>query len=186
MSSVRGICPVIRLPQNIETLVNSEKRLDLRPEWDAANDPRYFVFTVPLVIGEAIIGGFQLRAKVSKEFVDRDALMQLEFSVARRHQALWRIQWRPLETHTNKGWGPKGYEYMRFDGTSHQHMFIDNWIPSEHRTRAKNLPGARPIEPDPGTLSEFIAFSGKCFRIKDVDLINLPPSTADMFWTPDG
>jgi len=57
---------MLLLPDDIAELVGSEKRLAARPKWDARSDPRYFVFTAPLVVANVMMGGFELRAKVSR------------------------------------------------------------------------------------------------------------------------
>lgn len=121
------------LPRNIDQLIDAEKAFSVRPRWDDQSDRRYFTFLAPLSIGEETVGGFELRAKVSKQFVDRDALLQLEYAtVGRSREELWRCQWRPLETHTNKAWGPPGYELARFENKSHHHPFWENWsLPSK-------------------------------------------------------
>ena len=112
--------------------------------------------------------------------------MQLEFSLTGRQRIeLWRCQWRPFETHTNKAWGPDGYELARFRQRSHHHPFHENWMITEKRLRAGSLPAALPIDPDPSTLSKFIAFCGQEFRIRNIELVSLPQATPDFFWTAD-
>jgi len=175
------------LPNNIVDLIRAEKRLDFRPQWDSSSDPRNFVLTTPLTINEETVGGFELRARVSKQFVNRDAMLQLEFAAtARSRIELYRCEWRPFGVHTNKAWGPPGFELASFRQQSHEHSFNDNWVESEERMRTGgSLPGARPINPDPTTLSEFVAFCGRCFRITNIDLLEIPQRNADFFWTPD-
>ena len=174
----------ISLPDNIRELMGSEKRLAFRPKWDSDSDPRYFVLTVPVAVDNVIVGGFELRAKVSKRHLDRDALMQLEFRWSGRERIeLARCQWRPFETHTNKNWGPPGHELRTFYEESHHHSFEHNYLPQERRMRAGgSLPAALPIYPDPTTLSGFVAFCGECFKINNINLLEMPGMTADMFW----
>jgi hypothetical protein len=173
------------LPQNIALLVGAEKHLLNRPKWDYDSDPRYIVFTAPLDLVDGTITGFELRAKVDKNYIGRNALMQLEFAkTARDRIELSRCQWRPFEVHQNKNWGPPGHELRRFYRESHHHTFEHNYLPAERRMRAGSLPGAVPINPDPSTLSDFIAFCGECFRIKNINVINLPNVNADLFWVP--
>lgn len=174
------------LPSNIAELVDAQKSLPFRPKWDDASDPRRWVFTVPLQVGEVIIGGFELRCRVSKQFIDRDALMQLEFARSQRDRIeLWRCQWRPFETHTNKKWGPPGFELQQFISQSHHHPFAENYLPAENRMRPGSLPAALPIIPDPRGLSDFIAFCGECFRITNMQIVELPQATDDLFWKPN-
>jgi hypothetical protein len=171
------------LPADIADLVATEKKLLGRPIWDSAFDRRYHVFTAALVLVGNPVAGFELRAKVSKTFIDRDCLMQLEFSRGGRDRTeLARSQWRPFETHTNKGWGPPGFEFQRFVGSSHVHPFEVNFVPNERRMRAGSLPAAIPINPDPTTLSEFFAFCGEWFRIVNIGVVEVPPQRPDMFW----
>jgi len=173
----------ISLPENIIELVNSRKSLIARPKWDERSDPRYLVFTAPLAVNHVITGGFELRAKVSKQHVGRDALMQLEFAKSGRERIeLARCQWRPFETHTNKHWGPPGHELCTYLEQSHHHAFEHNYLAEERRMRTGSLPAALPIHPDPTTLSAFIAFCGECFKINNIRVVEVPGVTTDLFW----
>lgn len=175
------------VPASIAELVAAPKALPFRPTWDAEADPHYLTLLSPLVSDDRAVGGFELRAKVSKRFVDRDAVLQLEFApAARKRVELSRCCWRPTNTHTNKAWGPSGFEFARFVKESHQHLFEDNWLPHELRMRNGSLPGARPISPDPSTLSDFIAFCGECFKINNIGMIEIPERSPDFFWTSNG
>jgi hypothetical protein len=174
------------LPENISDLVFGDKRLAVRPKWNLDSDPRAFEFVAPLVSDGVGVGGFEVRARVSKQHVARDAMMQLEFApTARKRVELWRCCWKPFHTHTNKAWGPDGLAFARFEKVSHHHPFADNWVSAGKRMRGGSLPAARLINPDPTTLSEFIAFCGECFRIKNIELIEVPLRNADLFWVPD-
>lgn len=171
-----------RLPNNITDLVAAEKAFPSRPIWDTKSDPRYALFTIPLIVVGSDISGFQLRAKASKEHIDRDALCQLEFGHSKRDVTpLWRCQWLPLEVHRNKMWGPPGFEGRSIRG-SHEHRFDHNWISSKHRMRAGNLPGAVPIEAELTTLSSFLVFCGEQFSVSNMDLVELPQISSDLFW----
>lgn len=171
------------LPANIAELVAADKKMHRRPIWDSGSDRRYHIFTAALILVDDPTSGFELRAKVSKTVIDRDCLMQLEFAQGARDRVeLSRCQWRPFETHTNKEWGPPGYELSTFVSKSHLHAFEFNHVPAERRMRSGSLPAAVPIEPDPTTLSEFIAFSGERFRIINIGVVELPHHKPDMFW----
>lgn len=163
-----------------------EKSIGRVPEWDDQSNPNYYVITPALTVtGGVSLGGLGLRVKVAKRFVDRDALVQLEYApTARRSIPLWRLQWRPFETHQNKSWGPPGYELAPVRGT-HEHRFDHNYFEAESRMRGTNLPAAVPIAPDFSVLSDFIAFCGKRLRIADMHRIRPPGMPPDMFWTPE-
>jgi len=174
------------LPPEIGRFVAADKELLTRPTWDEQSDSRYYVFTAPLRVEGITIGGLELRAKVSKQFVDRAALMQLEFALSGRERVpLWRCQWRPFETHTNRNWGPPGYELSCFDRASHHHPFSENYVTEKNCMREGSLPAALPIDPDPTTLSGFIAFCGTSFRITNMRLVAVPERSVDMFWVPN-
>ena len=170
------------LPTDIESLVSAEKVLGGTPNWDSDANPKYVYFSYPLEIDGITTGGFQLRVKVSKRWPDRDCMAQLEYApTARTAIPLWRAEWRPLSPHTNKGISTD-YPFAQFHDT-HHHPFDENYIADELRMRDGNLPNARPLSSDLNTLSDFLACVGKLFRIKDVQRIELPPTSADMFWT---
>ena len=171
------------LPQDIAELVAGEKVLGDAPIWDEASDPRYVVFTHSLTVGEPPTGGFQLRAKVSKRWADRDALLQLEYAPAGRRSEvpLWRLDWKPFHTHDNKGW-PPDVPWESFP-RSHQHPFADNFKAEARRMRGSNLPAARAFPSDPNTLSDFLALGGELFRIKDIRKVSLPVIGEDLFWS---
>lgn len=175
-----------QLPHDITALVEGEKSLGHRPEWDEESNPRWSEFVAPLISGHIGIGGFELRVKVSKQFTNRDCMAQLEYAPAGRRSAveLRRIDWRPFHRHQNNGL-PVGDPLRLIDGT-HDHTFIDNYIEAEHRMRAGgSLPIAWPVNPDPNTVSEFLAFCGERFRINDIGLVGLPVTSGDLFWAKD-
>lgn len=169
------------LPDDITELVASEKTLGDSPIWDDKSDRRYIIFTHGLTVGTPATGGFQLRVKVSRRWVDRDALMQLEYAPAgkRSEVPLWRLDWKPTHRHQNKS-----PSFETFAG-SHQHPFLDNFIPEAMRMRGSNLPRGAAFPSDPNTLSDFLALGGELFRIKDVRRISLPEIGPDIFWVEE-
>lgn len=170
------------LPDDIVKLIEIDKSLGMSPNWDDQSDPRYTVFTVPLTCGLVTVGGFKLRVKVSKRWVNKDALMQLEFSAAGKRSTvnLWRLDWKPIHVHTNSGVPPSG-PFDTFTD-SHQHPFAENFIASETRMRTGNLPAVTPFPNNPNTLSDFLVLGGKLFRINDIYRIVLPSTGTDLFW----
>lgn len=171
------------LPRDIATLICADKELAFVPKrWDEA-DKNYFEVLVPLTAGEVTIGGFFVRVKISRGHLSRDAMAQLEFGQTRRtSEPLWRLDWKPLHRHDNKGDGAPGYEWGEYDRVSHDHNFWDNFVPQRMEMRRTNLPRARPFDIEPGTVSDFLDFSGKCFRINNLSAIALPTATIDLYW----
>jgi hypothetical protein len=171
------------LPPDIAKWIDSEKTIGITPDWDHKSDPRYLEILIPLSVNEVTIGGFEFRIKLSKRFVDRDCMGQLEYAVFGRRSAveLWRIDWKRFHSHPNDAFPPE-FAFETFDG-SHEHPFHDNYFPAEHRMRAGSLPAGRPLTADPGTVSDFLALCGQKFRIRDVTRVRLPVQTPNMFWT---
>lgn len=177
---------MFQLPFEIQRLVDAEKQIAVRPKWNDQSNPRYLEFVVPLTADGVTQGGFEMRAKVSREHIGRDAMMQLEYTPSsRRRLELWRCCWKPFHVHTNKAWGGPELSLQRFDRVSHHHPFLDNFVPNESRMRNGSLPAARLINPDPATLGEFIAFCGECFKINNMGLIEVPQRSGDLFWISD-
>lgn len=176
-----------QLPAEIADFVQQEKSLAHVPQdWDGNLSPRHLTKIITLSCDDTVVGGFELRIKLSRQFPDRDALLQLEYRpVGHRKEELWRCEWRPFGVHINRGWGPPGFEGASITG-SHEHRFDHNYLPNERRMRlGGSLPAAVPIEPDLRSLSEFVAFCGKRFRINDLAALRLPSDTGDLFWVPD-
>lgn len=174
-----------QLPHNIVALIEGEKTLGVSPTWDDKSNPRYLEILTPISHGSVTVGGFELRIKISKQFVARDALAQLEFVLRGRRSAipLWRIDWKPFHTHQNDRIPPDS-AFELFEQRSHEHPFVDNYLSNEFRMRAGNLPAVRRLDPDPGTLSDFLAICGVRFSISDMGRVRLPTTTPDLFWTP--
>ena len=63
------------LPEDMAELIKSDKSLGDAPLWDEKSNPLYVVFTHSLTVGSVTTGGFQLRVKVSKRWVDSDAVI---------------------------------------------------------------------------------------------------------------
>jgi len=177
--------PMTQLPADIVELIEGDKLLGEAPLWNEKADPEYEFFTAALTVGAVATGGFQLRVKVSKKFVHRDAIMQLEYAPAGRRSAmqLWRLDWKRFHTHDNDGLPPE-HAFESYPG-SHQHPFFDNFIPAELRMRGSNLRAGRPFPKEPNTLSDFLALGGELFKIKDIRLVSLPVIGPDIFWRED-
>ena len=123
--------------------------------------------------------------KVSKRWVDSDAMMQLEFAPAgkRSEVLLWRLDWKPFHTHGNKSL-PADVAWETYAG-SHQHPFADNFMAEARRMRGINLPCGRPFPRDPNRLSDFLALGAELFRINDIRRVSLPVMGPDIFWVQD-
>lgn len=155
--------------------VNATKTLAQAPKWVAGERDRLQLL-VPLDIDEVTIRGLQLRGVA---FVDRPeevVTFQLEFphEADRRDLAVYRIDWRPLHSHNNKGIGPEEYRFVEIVGT-HAHRFDLNWLDLEGRLRKINLPVAVPESSEPKDFLALLDFVGESFKVKELSKIAPPP-----------
>lgn len=169
----------------MDELVETKKELLISPQWDSKSNARYLELTVPLVLQEDSSIGFRLRVKTSKLFMGRDSLCQLEFvQPINKICPLWRCEWNPVGLHNNRNFGPEAFRNIPFSG-SHEHRFDDNWIKKNDAMRSTNLPIARPLEEGLADFATFLAFCGKRFRIININRIQIPSISPDLFWTRD-
>ena len=75
--------------------------------------------------------------------------------------------------HTNPDAGPREVRLLECRST-HLHSFDLNFISKENRMRAGNLPLATPVDPDPVTFEDFLAFGKKSLRINGLEKIARP------------
>jgi hypothetical protein len=88
-----------------------------------------------------------------------------------------RIEWRPLNPHSNKGLGPKHLRHVIQDG-SHHHRFDLNWQRSQESVLRGELLIAVPLTeegPEPQNFRALLAVVGKAFRIRNIQLVTPPP-----------
>jgi hypothetical protein len=136
------------MPTRIAGLVAAEKSLIDVPAW-VNRGADGLEFSVPLEIDGVTVEALTLRGRARKSLADRELAFQLEY-----HHAsiiggpVARIEWRPLNPHSNKGLGPKQFRHIIQTG-SHHHCFDLNWQRSQEAVLQDSLPIAVPIE-DPG------------------------------------
>jgi hypothetical protein len=141
----------------LRALLEAGERIGQLPFWDTVSDPNWTQFTTPLIVGDAVPEGLQLRGSALKRCWDRNVTFQLEVAPAgRKARPFYRIDWRPLTPHTNHQGPPE----LRFEviAGSHEHRLEDNCVEHEDRNADGNLPTARPIEPEPETYERLLAW----------------------------
>ena len=159
-------------PTPVFELYNSDKALPYRPRWEPTNST-WFRLTSALEIDSVVVEGLELRGGACQSLPDRAVRFMLHYRRSNKIPTpLGRIEWRPLQPHTNPAGGP--YPLMRISG-SHFHSFRLNWLEQDSRMRAGNLPYAQPLNHEPNSFEELLAFAGKEFRIKNLEMIERPP-----------
>lgn len=126
---------------------------------------------LPLRIDSVVQASVALRCSCLKEQPDRNLMMQVEIEpVGQRRIPIERFEWRPLAGHTNKV-GPLELRFREFE--THIHLFNDNAeIGPDAFQPYRNLPVARPVEPDPNSFQEALAVCAE--RLKIVNATSIP------------
>ncbi len=161
------------MPDKIEGFVASEKTLIDVPAWIARGTDG-LEFSASLEMGDVTIQGLTLRGRARRSLADREVAFQLEYHHAQIiGGAVARIEWRPLNPHSNKGLGPKHLRHIIQAG-SHHHPFDLNWRQSRDSVLQGHLPIAVPFD-DPNNFRALLALVGKEFRIANIQLVTPPP-----------
>jgi len=161
------------MPDRIEALIAATKSLSDVPAWvlSGADD---LGFTAPLEVDGVTVEGLTLRARARKSLADREVIFQLEYHHSQGGGPVARIEWNPLNAHSNKGLGPKHLRHLIQKG-SHLHCFDLNWRHSQEGVLKGLLPIAIPINEEPQNFRALLGVVGTTFRINNAQLVTAPP-----------
>lgn len=164
----------VGMPTRLPKLVAAKKALAFVPIW-AEQTATSLGFLVPLEIDGVVVEGLTLRGKACTRMADREVMFQMEY----RHNQIaggpcCRIEWLPLNGHSNKGVGPAEFRHFLQTG-SHHHRFDLNWKRSQEAVWRGELPIAVPIAPEPKNFRALLGLVGSEFTISDLQRIPLPP-----------
>jgi hypothetical protein len=136
------------MPTKIEGLVAAHKVLLDVPVWTERGADG-LDFSVPLEIDGVTVEALTLRGRARKPLPDREVIFQLEYHHAQIVGGpIARIEWKPLNTHNNKGLGPKHLRHVLQTGSNH-HRFDLNWKRSQEGVLEGQLPIAVPLDEEP-------------------------------------
>jgi hypothetical protein len=162
------------MPTKLESLVYAEKTISNVPAW-VGRGPDGLEFTTPLEIDGVVLEALSLRGRARKSLADREVVFQLEYHHAQIIGGpVCRIEWRPLNAHSNKGLGPKDLRHIIQSG-SHHHCFDLNWQHSSDSVLKGDLPIAVPLNEEPQSFRALLAVVGKEFKIRRIQSITVPP-----------
>ena len=133
------------------------------------------VFASRIKIDGTMPRGIWFRCTMFPKYPDTAAIqIECEILGSRSHIPLYRLDWRPIDTHTNADYGPKILRGEFFDfGTTHEHVFIYHAIPKMKRLRTGGVQTARKIEPDFATFKDTLAHS--CATLRMENWVDVPP-----------
>jgi hypothetical protein len=90
---------------------------------------------------------------------------------------LYRLDWRPLRSHTNGDLGPVELRGVFFEkGVSHEHFCFDHTLDSEGIIRGDGVQTARKIDPDFADFETAVAHVCGMLKITNAD--EIPPFDA--------
>lgn len=171
------------MPDRLPPLIAGTKTLATPPKWVFAEDQ--LTFAAALDIDGVTQIGLRLRGVCKRDFPYRNVTFQIEYLFRDRPKPapVVRVDWRPMNPHTNKNIGPAEWRLAQFH-CSHIHPFQENYdwmigngLPLAENLRA-NLPIATPLEHDPNDVTGLVTLVGQCFNIDGVAAIPAPPWTA--------
>lgn len=144
-------------------------------------DSETVFWTSPIEIDGVAIEGLRFRLTAIRSLPDEAVTCQLEYHERRKIGGpFYRMDWRPLHEHCNKGQGPPELRLLRITGT-HHHEFNVNWTFAATQVRRGNLPIAIAVTDEPQTFEELLAFLGKELTIGNIGLVPRPPWQAGLF-----
>jgi hypothetical protein len=164
---------------DLPSIVAAEKTLSVVPKWLLRRHQDWLEVSAPLDISGVTVEGLYLRAQARQNLPEEAVTFQLEYrpppKVRLRGGPLWRIEWRPLSGHSNKGRGPPELRFKLQTG-SHHHPFDLNWAEEPKAVRRGNLPIAVPFPADfEDTYDGLVAFVGQQFKIGNIGVVTTPP-----------
>lgn len=141
-------------------------------------------FEAPLEIDGIIEAGLFLFGLAFIRAPDCNVVFELTMRNVRgmRRVPLARICWRSLRGgHTNQRNSEIPPGSPKRVGSTHYHPFDLNWVSSDGRMRA-GLPNAVPIPERLQSFDDLVKFTGKCFRINNMDIVIRPEWEYELFY----
>jgi len=147
------------------------------PGWsDPEPETSYAWFVAPLQIGGVVEERLVLQGGCYIDQPDRHVTFELHFTKkpGQSKRPLERIDWRSRGGHTNRARKNMPLCPPRVSNT-HLHAFDLNWDPIRLRFRGEDLPYACEIEEQLATFEDLRAYTGKRFKISNINLVSTPP-----------
>ncbi|HBK04829.1 MAG TPA: hypothetical protein DDZ81_03075 [Acetobacteraceae bacterium] len=159
----------------LTAFVTADKALSAPVHWiDTDGDLR---FTATLEIGGLTEEALLLFGRATASIPDAAVTLGLRWTGAPgRYSHFDRLDWRPVDAHTNKGMGPVDLRFRLIEGT-HHHRLAQNAVLELGllRAMAENLPIAEPVLPEPASWEAFLAIAAQRWRIHDLVTTPYPP-----------
>ena len=167
------------LLQALRDFLDAPKSLAAPVRWQP--DPPHLVFAVALDIEDVTQPGFLLRGRTFLAVPEEDISLQLTRSPPLRRNNFARLDWRPIQPHTNKRLPDPALDLLHLAGSHHHALEANAAHPGGlHDAIQLNLPVAIPLEIEPGNWGELAALVGRLWRIEGLDDCPAPPWQSDL------
>ena len=161
-------------------LLEVEKRVRPGVGWRPVDSGGMLRWRGLLDVAGATLEGAVLHARTRETEAGRDVAFTLEVTPTfGPSAAIDRIDWNPVEPHSNKGKGPREVKFSVITG-SHRHSYYDNRT-QDGALRSGNLPVAIPIVQPLPNFGSLIAFVSETYKIVGLENLQPPPWSADLF-----
>lgn len=163
---------------DMKQILESEKVSGEFPGWREREDRDSLCLNVALDILSQSIGTARLALRAVKGCLDRDCSATLITTIQGRDLRAWRMDWRPIHSHTNRC-GPR--EYKGLVSWTGIHQFACNAKLGLERMQAEDLPICIPVDDEPHDFDAFIRYACAALKIAVTDPILGPPWSATLF-----
>ncbi len=154
------------------------------PGWsDPSPETGYCWFDAPLAIAGYQVEGLVLHGGYLQHVPDANVTFELRVANPRGNRTipLARIDWRCAQGgHTNPRRQGSPVSGKRLS-PSHHHSFALNWNYREERMEGRNLPMAEDLPEGVSSFESLREFTGKMFRITNMDVVGLPEWEYELF-----
>jgi hypothetical protein len=167
------------LLQTLRDFLAAPKTIAAPIRWQP--DPPHLVFAVALDIEGVTEPGFLLRGRTFLAVPQEDISLQFTRSPPLRRNNFDRLDWRPIQPHTNKRLRDPALDLLHLPGTHHHAMEANVANPGGlHDAIQQNLPVAIPLKIEPDNWAELAALAGRLWRIEGLDDAPEPPWQSDL------
>jgi hypothetical protein len=158
--------------EDLRKILDSEKVSGDFEGWKEREDRDSLVLNVALDVLSETVGTARLVLRAVKGSADRDCSATLIATIQGRDLRIWRMDWRPVHSHTNRCGGREHRGLTSWTGI---HEFACNAKLGLERMQSEDLPICLPIEDEPHDFDAFVRHVSSALKISITDKILGPP-----------
>lgn len=157
---------------DLRKILESEKASGDFEGWKERDDGDSLLLNVALDVLSETLGTARLAIRAVKSSADRDCSATLIVTIQGRDLRVWRMDWRPVHSHTNRC---GGREYKGLTSWTGIHEFACNAKLGLKRMQSEDLPICVPIEDEPHDFDAFVRYVSQALKVSITDQILGPP-----------